>query len=101
MSMPTLDAIRGEIITIYREDPVETLGFCHRDQRSVGEIHRSICVLHHQLERAAQQSIVERPNRQSGLGNEVHQALRADAVGREQVKRFRENGGRCRQGLVN
>jgi len=65
--MSTLDAIRGEVITIYREDSVKPLGFRQGDQRSVSEIHRSICVLNQQLEAAAQQPIVERPNRQSGF----------------------------------
>jgi len=99
--VPALDAIRGEVITIYREDSLQPLGLRQGDQRSVSEIHRSICVLNHQLKAAAQQPIVERPNRQSGLGNEVHQSLRTRAARSKQVKRFGEYRNRRCEWLVN
>ena len=40
--VPALDAIRGEVSTIYREDFFQPLGLRQGDQRSVSEIHRSI-----------------------------------------------------------
>jgi hypothetical protein len=99
--VPTLDAVRVEVITIYREYSFQPLGFRQGDQRSVSENHRSICVLNHQLEAAAQQPIVEGPSRQSGFRNEAHQSLRTRASGPEQVKRFGENGDRRGEWLID
>jgi hypothetical protein len=92
--VPALDAVRVEVIAINRENAFQPLGFRQGNQRSVSEIHRSNCVLNHQLEAAAQQPIVEGPNRQPGFRNEVHQSLRTCAARSEQVKRFGENGDR-------
>lgn len=101
MTVTAPDAVGGEIIAVDCEDFLQGEAFCRYDQRGIGEIHRRVGVLHHQVKGTNERLIVKKENLQTASGNEVHQGRSTGARRTQQVECLGENGDGRRHRLIN
>ena len=101
MTVTAPDAVGGEIIAVDCEDFLQGEAFCRYDQRGIGEIHRRVGVLHHQVKRANERIIVNKENLQTASGDEVHKSRGTGVRRTQQVECFGENGDGRRNRLID
>lgn len=99
--MPLPNSIGREIATVDRKDFPKLQALGENDERGVGEIHRVVGILDHQLEGPDQSLVVQKQDIETATGNKIHQPLRANAGGGQQMEGFGEHGERRAQGLFD
>ncbi len=88
-------------VVIESDDAGDPLAFGRADERGIGEIHRQVAVLLHQLFHACQIGCVQRDQVQGSIGHHVAQGVRpAWRVG-EQVHGLGQRRPDCGKGTTN
>jgi hypothetical protein len=95
------NAIRGEIIAVDGENLACLERLRGNDQGGVGEVHRMVRILFHQLKSPLEPGAVHKPGRQSAPEDEIPKAVGSFASRREHMEGLGQDGDRRGQRLAN